>query len=171
MVNLLEEVRVFLDSGGPVLWAIGLLSTLMTTLIVERYWFFRHHSNHQVVPIVAQWNERQDRGSWSALRIRDALIADVAADLSKNLATIKVLVTLCPLFGLLGTVTGMISVFDVIALFGTGNPRTMATGISHATIPTMAGMMIMLPGLYFRHELQQEMNRRVEQISNQLTIN
>ncbi|MBF0455516.1 MAG: MotA/TolQ/ExbB proton channel family protein [Magnetococcales bacterium] len=171
MLDLLAEVRFFLDSGGPVLWAIGLLSSLMTALIIERYWFFRHHSQCHVTAMVVQWNERQDRGSWTALRIRDALIADVAANLSKNLAVIKVLVKLCPLFGLLGTVTGMISVFDVIALFGTGNPRTMATGISHATIPTMAGMMIMLPGLYFCHGLHQEMNRRIEQISHQLTIN
>lgn len=170
MFNAVLDVHRFLDTGGPVLWAIGLLSSIMATLIIERYWFFRHDFNLQAKTMLEQWNGRQDRASWAALHIREVLIAEISAKLTLNLSIIKVLVMVCPLFGLIGTVTGMMSVFDVIALLGTGNPRAMATGISQATIPTMAGMMIMLPGLYFSHELQREKSRRVEQISKQLTI-
>ena len=54
--------------------------------------------------------------------------------------------TLCPLLGLLGTVTGMISVFDAMATQG-GNARSMAAGVSMATIPTMSGMIASLSGL------------------------
>ena len=63
---------------------------------------------------------------------------------------ITILIAICPLLGLLGTVTGMISVFDVLAVTGTGNPRAMAAGISKATLPTMAGLLIALTGLYFK---------------------
>ena len=62
---------------------------------------------------------------------------------------IKTLVLISPLLGLTGTVTGMISIFDVISISGTGNPRLMASGISLAVIPTMAGLVTALSGLYF----------------------
>jgi len=65
------------------------------------------------------------------------------------------LIGLCPLFGLLGTVTGMIHVFDVMAVTGTGNARAMASGISQATIPTMAGMVIAIAGLYFNKLIEE----------------
>ncbi len=61
----------------------------------------------------------------------------------------------CPLLGLLGTVTGMIHVFDVMAIQGSGNARAMAAGISMATTPTMAGMVVALSGLFFSSRLQQ----------------
>ena len=55
---------------------------------------------------------------------------------------------MCPLFGLLGTVTGMIAVFDVMAHKGLGNPRLMASGVSQATLPTMVSMVMALVGLF-----------------------
>ena len=55
---------------------------------------------------------------------------------------------LCPLLGLMGTVTGMIEVFDVMAISGSGNARSMASGVSKATIPTMAGMVGALSGVF-----------------------
>ena len=64
------------------------------------------------------------------------------------------LLAMCPMLGLLGTVYGMIEVFEVLAVLGTGNPRAMSTGVAKATIPTMAGMTIALTGLYFKFDLQ-----------------
>ena len=62
---------------------------------------------------------------------------------------IQTLVALCPLLGLMGTVTGMIQVFEVMAMSGTSNARAMAAGVSRATIPTMAGMVGALSGVFF----------------------
>ena len=53
-----------------------------------------------------------------------------------------------PLFGLLGTVTGMIEVFQVMAFNGGGDARAMAGGVSKATLPTMAGMVVALSGVF-----------------------
>ena len=64
------------------------------------------------------------------------------------------LIAICPLLGLLGTVTGMISVFEVMAEVGTGNARLMAGGISLATIPTMAGMVCALSGICFVNRIE-----------------
>lgn len=63
----------------------------------------------------------------------------------KRLATLKVLGAIAPLLGLLGTVSGMISLFDVITLYGTKDPRLMAGGISEALITTQAGLIIAVP--------------------------
>jgi hypothetical protein len=56
-----------------------------------------------------------------------------------------VLAAVAPLLGLLGTVTGMIATFDVLAVFGTGNAKAMAGGISEALITTQTGLLVALP--------------------------
>ena len=67
-----------------------------------------------------------------------------------------------PLLGLLGTVTGMIAVFDVMAFAGTGNARLMAGGVSKATIPTMSGLVAALSGLYFAAWLEKKAGAQVD---------
>jgi biopolymer transport protein ExbB len=90
--------------------------------------------------------------------------------LNQNISKIKVLVALCPLLGLLGTVTGMISVFDVMAMTGTGNARLMASGISMATIPTMAGMVAALSGLYFGSYFENKSRNLFNALSDELNL-
>jgi len=77
------------------------------------------------------------------------MVSQVKERTDTNVGIIKTLVALLPLLGLLGTVTGMIEVFDVMALSGSSNARLMAGGVFKATIPTMAGMTAALSGLYF----------------------
>ena len=79
---------------------------------------------------------------------------------------IKTLITLCPLLGLLGTVTGMIAVFEVMAQVGTGNARLMASGISMATIPTMAGMVGALSGIFICRVLENQVNQKKQELSS-----
>ena len=78
------------------------------------------------------------------------------------------LIKLCPLLGLLGTVTGMIHVFDVMAVTGTGNARAMASGISLATIPTMAGMVIAIAGLYFSKIIEERVSDETHHLADLL---
>jgi biopolymer transport protein ExbB len=68
-------------------------------------------------------------------------------ELRQHLLFIAVLAAVAPLLGLLGTVLGMIETFQVIAIFGTGNARAMAGGISVALVTTQAGLMVAIPGL------------------------
>jgi len=170
MLETLDDMQRFLDTGGPVLWAIAVTALLLATLVIERYWYCRRDFPRRMQSEVARWRQRDDRSSWAALRIREALIADAGVQLRRSLPLIRVLVALCPMLGLLGTVTGMMAVFDVIAVLGTGNVRAMAAGISQATIPTMAGMLVALPGLYFRAGLQRDIDYRLEQFADRLTL-
>ena len=88
------------------------------------------------------------------------LISSVHMDLDKGMGFFKTLIAICPLLGLLGTVTGMIQVFDVMSFFGTGNAKLMSSGISKATIPTMVGMVGSLVGIYFNSVLENKIKKK-----------
>ena len=99
--------------------------------------------------MLATWRARSDMESWYAKRTRDAMVSEMQLRLNDNLLLIRTCIAVLPLIGLLGTVTGMIQVFDVMAYTGAGNARLMAGGVSAATIPTMAGLVAALSGLIF----------------------
>jgi biopolymer transport protein ExbB len=164
-----ESIRDFLEMGGPVLLAIGILTFVMWVLIFERLIYFRTGHRRLVQETLATWEARTERRSWSARRIREAMVSRVSLSIDQNLPLIKTLVALCPLLGLLGTVTGMIVVFEVMAFSGTGNPRSMAAGVSQATIPTMAGMVAALSGLFAITLLTRFAHRQVERLKAALT--
>lgn len=157
-----------MESGGTVLWAILLASILMWTLIAERYLYFYRQHPRSVNQMVSAWQRREDRKSWSALQIRSGMIATLRASSKRYLMFIKTLTGALPMLGLLGTVDGMIQTFDVLTVFGTGNARGMAGGISIALITTMAGLLTALSGLYFSTELEQRVNWAVDQASDKL---
>jgi biopolymer transport protein ExbB len=153
---MLQQITLFLDSGGPVLYGIFAVSIMLAVLIVDRYYFFKKESVNLCMLKVNAWVEIKSRNDhlaahkWYSTKQKERLISEISAEFKKYRSTIHLLVIICPLMGLLGTVTGMISVFDVMAVTGTGNARAMASGISMATIPTMAGMVVSLVGLYFK---------------------
>ncbi|NRQ43297.1 MotA/TolQ/ExbB proton channel family protein [Rheinheimera sp. YQF-2] len=148
MFEIFEAVRDFTETGGQVLLVIGLLIFIMWLLILERaLYVFIWHKQFKNQTISA-WEARQDRSSWYAGQIRQAMISRVSLKLNGSIPVIQALVALCPLLGLMGTVTGMIEVFDVMAISGSGNARSMASGVSKATIPTMAGMVGALSGVF-----------------------
>ncbi|HHC71486.1 MAG TPA: MotA/TolQ/ExbB proton channel family protein [Thiotrichales bacterium] len=154
LVESLEYIRDFMETGGQILWAILAVSIVLWTLIIERYWYLRLVHPRYLRQVVEAWKRREEMHSWHAHQIRRMLISDINMRLNRSLLVIKTLIALCPLLGLLGTVTGMIQVFDVMAVTGTGNARAMASGVSMATIPTMAGMVAALSGFYFSARLQ-----------------
>lgn len=160
-IDIFEAIRDFLELGGDVLVVIAWTVFFMWVLIVERVVFFRTKMDKLAQQALDAWEARPERRSWEAFRIRELLISDIRMAANAGLPMIKTLVALCPLLGLLGTVTGMIEVFDVMAVTGTGNARAMASGVSKATVPTMAGMVGALSGVLFASVLTGWANRRV----------
>ncbi len=101
-------------------------------------------------------------------KIRKAELSSLNMLLNKHISLIKTLVALCPLLGLLGTVTGMIYVFEIMSAVGTGNARLMASGVSRATIPTMAGMVGALSGIYISRVLENRVNKEKQKLVHSL---
>ena len=87
------------------------------------------------------------------LKLDEAILRETAP-LETGLSFIKVLYVVAPLLGLLGTVVGMIATFQMITLFGTGDPRMMAGGISTALVTTVLGLVVAIPLTLFHSFLQ-----------------
>lgn len=158
----------FIAQGGPVLYGILLLCLLLWSLILERLWFFYRELPALRTQLTAVWQQRPEHHSWMARKIRLGLLSQHKQATQQYLSAIGILIAVCPLMGLLGTVTGMVSVFDVLAVTGTGNARAMANGISQATIPTMAGLVVALTGLYFRTRFKRLSERAVRRLADSL---
>ncbi len=163
-------VRDFVELGGNVLFAIAALTAVMWTLIVERVVYFQTTHRAEKKRVQALWDARSDHSSWHAHQIRRMLVSEVKLNLHRGLGPIKTAVALCPMLGLLGTVTGMIEVFDVMANAGSGNARGMAAGVSKATLPTMAGMVAALSGLMISDQLVRFAKVEVKRVADRLTV-
>ena len=164
----LQATRDFLLTGGWVLSLLAWVAFFMWALIIERFIYFRTAHKQSVKAVLDSWEARPERRSWNAHRIREAMVSRVQMSAEGSLPMIKALVALCPLLGLLGTVSGMIDVFQVMASSGTGNARSMAAGVSKATIPTMAGMVVALSGLFAATYLTGKTDREVELLQDHL---
>ncbi|MBU0675019.1 MAG: MotA/TolQ/ExbB proton channel family protein [Proteobacteria bacterium] len=167
--------------GGPLVWpilAIGLVALLM---ILERLLVIMKgytDSDKTMVNIEklsgdARWdhaaemlkadkqlhrvllgailNRNEDKESLETL-VHEAIIRE-GRYFERYLPTLSVLGAIAPLLGLLGTVTGMISTFQSITIYGTGDPRMMAGGISEALITTMLGLTVAIPIMFFHNFL------------------
>jgi biopolymer transport protein ExbB len=168
LIDLWETVRGFISTGGNVLYVVFFVLAVMWFLMIERYWFLYLEFPKLRQSLVARWDARSDTTSWYAHKVREFWISEASEMLKSRILLIKTLVALCPLIGLLGTVTGMISVFDSMATSGTGNPRLMAAGISMATIPTMAGMVAALSGVFFSSRIEAKAKVEVEKLVDSL---
>ena len=167
-MNLFDPILQFLNTGGNVLWIILWVSIVLWSLIGERLLYFKMSYPQQREHWLSEWTHQANKNSQQALFIRKAIISEAKISMGKTVPLIKMLVALCPLLGLLGTVTGMIHVFDVMAVTGTGNARAMASGVSQATIPTMAGMVIAISGLYFSKMIEQRVSEETHHLSDLL---
>ena len=170
LTDSFEAIRDFMELGGPVLRWIAVTIFLMWVLIVERIMYFRTTMRSMAKQIHDDWESRPERRSWNAHQIRELMISRFSMDTNKGIPTIQTLVALCPLLGLLGTVTGMISVFQVMAASGSGNVRAMAAGVSQATVPTMAGMVGALSGVLLVTLLSRRAAREVGFLEDSLTM-
>lgn len=164
----LFRTELLLHRGGWVLWAILAASCLMWALILERYYFLRVRYPGYLRALIAQWQRRRERRSWYAQRIRQGMIAEAAGGLRRHLLSIQTLTGVLPMLGLLGTVIGMVQVFDTMTAFGSGHVRRFASGIATALVTTIAGLVTALPGLYFSANLEHRVARAIHHTADSL---
>lgn len=170
MTEAWDAVVAFVASGGPILIAIAVLTFVMWTAIFERLWFYRTSLGGTIKQAEQVWESRAERKSWNAHQIRNAMIARVRAQIDSNINLIATLVALCPLFGLLGTVWGMMEVFNVLATSGGADAQAMAGGVKQATIPTMAGMVAAISGVFGSTIVNQIADREHNVLEDRLTM-
>ena len=144
----IAAVADLVGEGGPFVFFIFLCGFLMWTIVIERFWYFSRVLPAQVEATKREWCAREEHQSWCARQIRMFLISRLNSEMNARLLLLRVLVPLSPLLGLVGTVSGMLEVFDSMALRGSADARAMASGVSHAMICTLTGLAISITGLY-----------------------
>ncbi len=169
-IQALAVIRGYLATGGPVVSAIMVTAFFMWALIIERMVYFGFGQRGLARRASELWAARADHSSWAAHRIRERLISEQRLSAEQFFGLIRVLILVTPLLGLLGTVTGMIMVFDSISGTGSSNARVMASGISKATIPTMTGLAVALSGVFLINLLDRRAARSVAHFADTLEI-
>ncbi len=177
------EFNQLMQSGGPVMWVIFVVAWLAFIMLIERSlrilaWRKKAMADQAVLDQQPQLNAQQsldkltgspiamvlNNVSWAEIKTREDLaegmnthLAEVMPRLEGSLPTIAIIGSLLPMLGLLGTVMGMIEVFQVIAIEGTGNAQDMAGGISQALLTTASGLIIAIPVIFAHHLLARQL--------------
>lgn len=163
----MNSIISFLETGGGVLVVLFIFSILFWTLIIEKALYHRGVYKPLSKKLKQFWKKREDKSKWEQQQLITAQISQLKLDLHKNLTVIQVVIALFPLLGLLGTITGMISVFDSMNALGT-NAKAMASGISMATIPTMAGMLLAVLGLFASSRIHALVHKEIRLLQDKL---
>ena len=148
------------------MWLIALMALVLWMLIFERLWYVSSGFDTDVQYSIHQWIKNKDEHLGAEQAFRLLLASDLVYKLEERLRLIKSLIALCPLLGLLGTVSGMITVFDVIAFTSMADIKLLANGVSQATIPTMSSMVIAISGIFALWFLQKKINSSKQMISD-----
>ncbi len=165
----IRGVRDFLEMGGNVLVVIMAVNIVLLGFVYERFAYYRSTFKQVEIDTLQKWNSRSDHKSWFAHRIREQLIS-VAHRCVSEYRSYQSFSGACAIIRLVGTVTGMVEVFDVMAITGSGNARAMAAGISKATLPTMAGLVTAVQGIAFITVLERRAERVVEELEDELIL-
>jgi biopolymer transport protein ExbB len=164
----LSSLEELVELGGPFVVWIFLCGLALWTLVVERWWYFARVLPGETAHTLATWRARSDHRSWCARQVRAAMISRLNAAMGANLPLLRVLVPLSPLLGLIGTVSGMLEVFDSMALRGSADARAMATGVSEAMICTLTGLAVSITGLYPVYYFQTRTRTETELLADRL---
>ena len=184
-----------LQAGGWLMLPITLASVLAVGICIERAWSLRT-AEVVPLGLVERLADASDgkfeAGEFEALcgqsslgrilaaglaakgrgreRMKEAMqeaAAGVVHDLERYLTTLGTIASISPLLGLLGTVVGMIRVFNALLANGAGNPAALAGGISEALVTTAAGLVVAIPALIFHRFLLRKVDELVVAMEGQ----
>jgi biopolymer transport protein ExbB len=183
--------------GGPVMVPLLACSIISLAVTIERFMFWRRITSREPVEELLQKVERHDfkpalelgrRSDLPVARVLAAGLAhrnpflskalEVAAQaeipiLKKRLTILDTIITLAPLLGLLGTITGMISSFGIMSEAGLGQPHAVTGGVAEALIATAAGLLIailtLIPYNYFSNRAERELEE-IEYYASRLEL-
>jgi biopolymer transport protein ExbB len=162
-----NAVGDLIGAGGSLVGWICATGILLWALVFERWWFFQRRLPGLVDVSLKTWRARAEHHSWASHQIRQKLISCLTGEMSANMPTLKVLVPLCPLLGLVGTVLGMLEVFDSMAILGSADARAMASGVSKAMNCTLTGLAVSISGMYPVYYFHNRIKRQSELLADQ----
>jgi biopolymer transport protein ExbB len=160
----MAELELFFYKGGEVVWVIFFAAVIFWAILIERfiYLYFVLPSKNISKPL------SQVQSPEEIHAVKNFLLSKYKLILSQSLPYMKYIVAMLPLLGLLGTVLGMIQIFDTIAVNGTGDVRAISLGISKAIITTLSGLAISIFGILFVKSYEKAVNKTINRLKEQL---
>ncbi len=149
-----------------ILWR-GTALTLTLVRVKGQLPLPENHDNNPLGRLRNSISSIQAKGSEALAAHLDEIVNEESSRLFFGLTALTVFAAVTPLMGLLGTVIGMIETFQSISLFGTGDPKLMAGGISYALVTTQLGLAVAIPLLLLQSFLHAQANRIVEILDQQ----
>ncbi len=156
-----------MQTGGDVLLILFIVSILFWTLVVEKFLYKTFVYRATSKKLRRYWKNHKEAETWANTQLKTAQVSSLNIALNSNLSIMRVLIALFPLLGLLGTITGMVSVFDSMSSLGT-NAKAMASGISMSTIPTMAGMLLAVLGLFAYSQIDATAKKEIRKLKDKI---
>jgi len=177
MKLLYIEFQSLMQQGGPIMWVIFIVACIALFMLIlqglQLIYLLKYarldysilmeseginhllgnKSNSPVSQLLRSINLSKIRTKTELVKDINTHLSEIIPRLEGTLPTVAIIGTLLPMLGLLGTVTGMIKVFEVIAIHGTGDPGEMAHGISQALLTTASGLIIAIPVIFIHHIL------------------
>lgn len=165
---------------GYIIIGLGGLALCMALYRLFRLWIQDRKIQHQMQDLTSPANNalghivkvyqehRHEPLDVLELKLGEAVLREVPV-INQGLSFLKITAALAPLLGLLGTVTGMIVTFQAITLFGAGDPKLMAGGISQALVTTVLGLIVAIPTLLL-HNFVSDRAKKLTQIIEQESV-
>ncbi len=175
----------FFQSGGPVMYPLLICSLIALTVIIERLIFWFKIGRQRNPLLVDEVLELCRGGDWEQVRLKtagskdfvvrilvsgilhrefsmlkamEAAAADEVLRMRRSMAVLDTMITVAPLLGILGTVTGIISSFEMLGMTGIHQPEAVTAGVAEALVTTAAGLVIAIaavfPYNYFNAKVQ-----------------
>jgi biopolymer transport protein ExbB len=174
-----------MEKGGPVMWPLLACSIIVTTVILERTFFWLSITRHRNRPLRDEVLEYVRQRDWKRIEEKTAGCTDpvikvlnigilhrefdmgkamedeaqqIVKKMTQFMPVLDTMITVAPMLGILGTVTGIMSAFDVLSGTGMADPKLVTGGISEALITTVAGLVISIatvfPYNYFKNRVE-----------------
>jgi len=170
LLSVAESVRDLSDKGGHFVILIFACGVLLWALFLERLAYLQRVLPHETRTVRAAWEERDDPRSWASYHVRRMMISRLKVAMNRGMPLLRVLVPMAPLLGLIGTVSGMLEVFDSMAIHGSADARAMASGVSQAMVCTLTGLAVSISGLYPVYYVRRRIEQALEKIGEELRI-
>ncbi len=164
------DVEALLYDGGYVLQILFWVAAVLWFFICERLLFYFTRHDEHLAERDAIWEDTAEHHPREALWLRRMWLSEVRIRATRGLRLIRGLIAICPLLGLLGTITGMMELFQTLSVTGSTSARALSGGIAHATLPTLGGLLIALSGYYFVTYFEHRVRREHQTLREHLML-
>jgi biopolymer transport protein ExbB len=189
-------MREFFISGGPVMYPLLLCSMMVLTVVIDRLIFWFRVDLNRNRPLVDEILELSRKGDWEGVRTRtlqnrdyvvrilvtgilhrefsmtkamESAAADEIRRMRRFMGVLDTMITVAPLLGILGTVTGIISSFEMLGSTGIEHPQAVTAGIAQALITTAAGLGIAILSVFPYNYFNSRVDRAAQNIEKYAT--